>query len=93
MTYEKIVKMIPAEKREKVSETLIDIILKSKKDEKMPSGLANTILYHWQRGVLESDLGLEALFEAALLLETDKTIEKMKQELQSTEVEKLLRRP
>jgi hypothetical protein len=62
-------------KREPLSNKLIDLILSSKNDEKMPSQLANTILHYWQNDILISESGLTALLEAAALLEPDKTIE------------------
>jgi len=74
MDYRKFVEMIPVGKWEVFSDKLVDFILTSKNDEKMPSQLANTILHHWQHGVLKSESGLVALLQAALLLEPDKTI-------------------
>ncbi|KPV64817.1 MAG: hypothetical protein AOA65_0784 [Candidatus Bathyarchaeota archaeon BA1] len=82
MAYLKVIKTVPVERREMLSDKLIDLVLLSKNDDKMPSGLANTILYHWQRNLLANDVGLAALFEAAVLLEPDKTIEVLEQELQ-----------
>jgi len=72
--YRKLVEFIPVAKREMLSDKLVDFILTSKNDEKMPSQLANTILHHWQQDVLESESGLTALLEAALLLEPEKTL-------------------
>lgn len=75
MDYCKLVETIPVAKREPLSNKLVDLILSSKNDEKMPSQLANTILRHWQSDILISESGLTALVEAAALLEPDKTIE------------------
>jgi len=75
MDYRKLVETIPVVKREPLSNKLIDLVLSSKNDEKMPSPLANTILNHWQNDILISESGLTALLEAASLLEPDKTIE------------------
>jgi len=75
MDYRKLVETIPVAKREPLSNKLIDLILSSKNDEKMPTQLANIILLHWQNDILISESGLTALFEAAVLLEPDKTIE------------------
>jgi len=75
MDYRKLVETIPVAKRETVSNKLIDLILSSKNDEKMPSQLASTILHHWQNDILISESGLTALLEAAALLEPEKTIE------------------
>jgi hypothetical protein len=73
MDYRKLASSIPVSKWETLSSKLVDFILTSKNDEKMPSQLANTILHHWQNGTLVSEFGLAALLEAALLLEPDKT--------------------
>lgn len=75
MDYRKLVEVIPVLKRESLLNKLVDLILSSKNDEKMPSSLANIILHHWQNGVLISESGLTALLEAAVLLEPDKTVE------------------
>ncbi len=48
----------------------------------MPTGLANTILYHWQQGLIAGDAGLAAILEASILLEPDKTMEILEGELQ-----------
>ncbi len=73
MDYRKLVELIPPAKWEPLSNRLADFILTSKNDEKMPSRLANNILYFWQQDVLESESGLSALLEAAVLLEPEKT--------------------
>jgi len=86
MAYEKIVKTIPLEKREKLSDKLIDLLLKSKQEDKMPSDLANTILSQWQQGPLTTEAGLAALLKAAVLLESEKTMEFLEQELQLMDV-------
>jgi len=75
MDYRKLVETIPVAKQEPLLNKLIDLILTSKNDEKMPSQLANTILHRWQNDVLISESGLTTLLEAAALLEPDKTIE------------------
>jgi hypothetical protein len=74
MDYRKLVDGIPPAKYEELSEKLADCILTSKNDGKMPGQLANTILFHWQQDTLESQSGLSALLEAAILLEAEKTI-------------------
>jgi len=73
MDYRTLVSSIPVSKWDPLSSKLVDFILTSKNDEKMPSQLANTILHHWQNDTLVSEFGLAALLEAALLLEPDKT--------------------
>jgi len=74
MEYDKLVEAIAVEKRRMVSDRLVDIILTSKNDEKMPSQLANAILSHWQKDILSTQDGLTALLEAAVILEPEKTV-------------------
>ena len=91
MTYQEIVKTIPVGKREKLSDKLVDFLLKSKKEDKMPSDLANTILNQWQLGPLTTEAGLAAILEAAVLLESEKTMEFLEQELQLADVAKAIK--
>jgi len=88
MAYHKAVETIPLEKREELSDKLMDAILVSKNEDKMPILLANTILYHWQRGLLAGGASLAALLEAAVLLEPDRTMEILEVELQLTNTAK-----
>jgi Tfp pilus assembly pilus retraction ATPase PilT len=74
MEYAKLVGMIPIDKRDMLSDKLIDFILTSKNDEKMPSQLANTLLHFWQQNLVKTENGLAVLLEAALLLEPEKTV-------------------
>ena len=74
MDYPKLAELIPREKRRNTADKLVDIILSSKNDNKMPSDLANTILYQWQQNLLTSKHGLSALLKAAVLLEQEKTL-------------------
>lgn len=85
MDYPKLAELIPREKRKNTADKLVDIILSSKNDSKMPSDLANTILYQWQQNLLTSEPGLSALLKAAVLLEQEKTLTVMK-ELQLNEI-------
>ena len=91
MAYQKIVKTIPVEKREKLSDKLLNFILKSKKESKMPGDLANTLLSQWQLGALTTEAGLATLLEAAVLLESEKTVELLEQELQLVDVAKAVK--
>jgi hypothetical protein len=91
MAYQKIVKKIPFEKREKLSDKLLNFVLKSKKEDKMTSDLASTILNQWQLGPLTTEAGLAALLEAAVLLESEKTMEFLEQELQLVDVAKAVK--
>jgi hypothetical protein len=91
MTYRKIVGSIPEEKREKISVKLVDIILKSKNDDKMPGSLAKEILHCWHQGSFLRENSLAPLFEAAVLLEPDKTIDLLEQELQLVDLAKAVK--
>ena len=75
MDYRKIIDNVSVLKREVLSTKLIDVILLSKNDDKMPSQLANTILQQWQHDTLLTESGLTALLEAAVLLDPTKTVE------------------
>jgi hypothetical protein len=75
MDYRKIIGNVLVLKREGLSTKLIDVILLSKSDDKMPSQLANTILQQWQQDTLITESGLTALLEAAVLLDPAKTVE------------------
>jgi len=75
------VKTIPVSIREVVVEKLTDLILNSKNADNMPSGLAKLILYYWQRDLLTSDIGMERLLEAAILLEPSATCTMLEEEL------------
>jgi len=85
MDYSKLVETIATEKWTVLSNKLVDLILASKNDDKMPSQLANNILNQWQKGVLSTQHGLTALLEAAVILEPEKTVAALT-ELQLTNV-------
>ena len=91
MTYQKIVKEIPVEKRRKLSEKLLDYLLKSKKEKKMPSGLAYCFLSQWQISTFDDEIGLAVLLEAAAPLEPEKTTEFLEQELQLANIAKAIK--
>jgi len=88
MTYHKMVKSIPKENREKLSDRLVDTILKSKRGDKMPDRLAKSILSRWSQGPLTDDDSLAELLEASVLLEPEKTVESLKQKLQMVNLAK-----
>jgi len=91
MAYSKMVETIPVERRKTLSDKLINAILASKNDEKMSSGLANTILYHSQRDLLAEDTGLATLLEAAILLESEKTMGILEEELRLMDTAKAVK--
>jgi len=75
----KTVKNIPASLWSAVSEELTDIILNSPNASRMPSSLAKTILYYWQRDHLVTEVGLQHLLEASMILEPEKTLSSMEE--------------
>ncbi len=85
MDYLKLVELIPRDKRRDAADKLIDAILSSKNDDKMPSDLANTILHQWQQNLLTNEFGLSALLKAAVLLEQEKVLTILR-ELQLNEI-------
>ena len=74
MDLSRFASMIPESKRKTLSDKLVDFILTSKSDDKMPSAVANSVLHNWQQNLLESELGLTVLLEASVLLEPEKTV-------------------
>lgn len=74
MDYRRLSEMIPSEKWDIVSDKLIDFILTSKNDDRMPSQVASVILRQWQNDNLRSETGIAALLQAAILLEPEKVI-------------------
>lgn len=79
MALEKIVRKIPSSSWEATSERLIDVVLNSPNASKMPSGLAKTILYYWQRDQLATEVGLQRLLEASMIVDSEKTIDILKE--------------
>jgi hypothetical protein len=79
MAMEKVARGIPASLWNIASEKLIDITLNSSNASKMPSDLAKTILYYWQRDQLATEVGLHRLLEASMILEPEKTISLMEE--------------
>jgi hypothetical protein len=79
MALEKIVRKIPSSYWEETSEKLIDIVLNSPNANKMPSGLAKTILYYWQRDQLATEIGLQRLLEASMIVDPEKTVDVLKE--------------
>ncbi|MEM2905649.1 MAG: hypothetical protein QW057_06335 [Candidatus Bathyarchaeia archaeon] len=73
MSLREVAGRIPASLRGEAAERLTDLILNSKNAGRIPSDLAKTILYYWQRDQLVSEVGLEALIKAAVAAEPEKT--------------------
>ncbi len=91
MSYKKIVKMIPVEKREQLSDKLLNYLLKTKNEKNMPSSMANCFLSQWQTGTFEDETGLSVLLEATALVELEKTTAFLEQELQLADVAKAVK--
>ncbi len=79
MALEKIVRKIPSSSWESASEKLVDIVLNSPNANKMPSGLAKTILYYWQRDQLATEVGLQRLLEASMIVDPGKTVDVLRE--------------
>ncbi len=73
LDYAKFVELIPDEKLGPLSDQLINFILTTKNEGKMPPQLANSMLYKMQHGSIKSKTGVAVLLEASLLLEPEKT--------------------
>ena len=91
MSYQKIVRMIPVEKRGVISDKLLNYVLKSKKEKKLPSSLAKCFLSQWQTSTFNDEIGLAVLLETAAVLELEKTTEFLEQECQLAEVAKAIK--
>jgi hypothetical protein len=91
VSYKKIVKMIPVEKREQLSGKLLNYLLKTKKEKNMPSSMAKCFLSQWQTGGFEDETGLAVLLEATATVEPEKTIEFVEKELQLADVAKAVK--
>ena len=78
---DRVVSRIPKSLLNEASEKLIDFVLDSRNAKKIPSGLAKTILYYWQRDQLKTPTGIQRLLEAALIAEPEKTFEFLHAEL------------
>ena len=66
MEYRELVKSVPRPMREGLSENLMDILLEAKDGGNVPTSLAKTILYYWQRDQLASEAGLTNLLRAVV---------------------------
>ncbi len=74
MDYPKLVELVPAEKLGPLSDQLLNFILTTKNDGKMPTKLANSMLCKMQHGSIKAQSGVAVLLEAAMLLEPEKTM-------------------
>lgn len=74
MDYPKLAELVPTEQLEPLSDKLLNFILTTKNDGKMPTTLANAMLCKMQHGAIKSKTGVAVLLEAAMLLEPEKTM-------------------
>ncbi len=68
-----MMKKIPQDSYEQVSEGMVKILLGSKNADKMPERLAKIILYSLQNDQLTLPVGIKALLEASMRLEEENT--------------------
>jgi hypothetical protein len=74
MDYPKLVELVPSEKLGPLSDQLLNFILTTKNEGKMPTKVANCMLSAMQMGAIKNKTGVSVLLEAALLLEPEKTL-------------------
>ncbi len=74
-----VVAKIPKSSRSSLSTQLTDILLNAKGGDKLPSSLAKSFLYLWQKGRLEEDEGMEVLLKAALALDAEATLKQLRE--------------
>jgi hypothetical protein len=91
VSYKKIVKMIPVEKRGTLSDKLLNYLLKTKNEAEMPGSMANCFLSQWQTGTFDDEVGLAVLLEATATVELEKTATFLEQDLQLADVAKAVR--
>lgn len=74
MDYPELVELVPADKLGVLSDQLLNFILTTKNEGKMPAKLANAMLYKMQHGAIKGKTGVAVLLEAALIVEPEKTV-------------------
>ena len=74
MDYDGLADLVDESQMQSLSDKLVDLILTTKNDEKMPGALARRFLHLWQQDRLMSKLGLAVLLEAGVRLEPEKTL-------------------
>jgi hypothetical protein len=89
MDYPKLVELVPDEKLGPLSDQLLNFILTTKNDGKMPTKLANAMLFKMQHGAIKGKTGVAVLLEAALLLEPEKTMTALGEMQMSTLAEEI----
>ena len=69
-----IIREIPRQKRRDLQESLLGLILDSDRVGVMPINLAKNLLRLYQEDRLHSGIGLELTLEAALIIESEKSM-------------------
>ena len=91
MSFKKIVEMIPVEKRGTLSDKLLNYLLKTKKEAKLPSGVAICFLEYCQTGEFKDEKGLALLLGATAMVELEKTAKFLEEDLQLADVAKAVK--
>ncbi len=74
MDYPKLVESVPEDKIGSLSDQLLNFVLTTKNESKMPTKLALCMLSTMQQKLIRTKVGVSVLLEAALLLEPEKTM-------------------
>jgi hypothetical protein len=74
MDYNGLADLVDESRWQVLSDKLVDLILTTKNEEKMPSTLARKFLHLWQQDHLVSKTGLAVLLEAGVTLEPEKVL-------------------
>jgi len=72
---ESVVDAIPISLRGELSKRLIDIVLGAERRDSIPTELAKKIIYLWRQDQLASRAGIQALLEAALMVDAEATFQ------------------
>ncbi len=89
MDYPKLIELVPSEKLGPLSDQLLNFILTTKNEGKMPTKVANCMLSTMQMGAIKTKTGVSVLLEAALLLEPEKTITTLSEMQMTTLVDEI----
>jgi hypothetical protein len=74
-----VVAKIPKSIRSSLATQLTDILLNAKGGDKLPSSLAKSFLYLWQKDRLEEDEGIDVLLKAATALDAEATLKQLRE--------------
>jgi len=70
---ERIVENVPASLQGDLSKKLVSIVLGTKEKDAIPTDLAKKIIYLWRQDQLASKVGVQALLEAAQMVDAETT--------------------